>query len=255
MVILHSDDYLLPSFAEKLVPILESHPNVGMAVGERMETDETGILRKITPFYNINCIIPGEKQAKVFMMSSFLPCQVLLRCETFEEVGGVDERYIVNLDGLLWFKCSLVSDVGYITNQVAVYRKHNENTTAQYNQSIGHMMEYYCTLSEMFKLAKDRPYLVKYFEAAVKRIGYLALRYSHSIFRAGNFELVKRYMALATVFDPDLVNNQTYQTLKYCAESKTVDPLVLYQKLIDTMSPEVRTLSYDPPEGIVPYKG
>ncbi len=254
LVILHSDDFLLPHFVEKLMPILESYPDVGMAVGERMETDETGIPRKIAPFYNTSCIISGEKQAKVFMMTSFLPCQVLLRRETFEKAGGVDERYIVNLDGLLWFKCSLVGDVGYIQRQVAVYRTHRENTTAQYNQSIGHMMEYYCTLSQMFKLAKDRPYLVKFFDAAVKRIGYLALRYCHSIFRSGNFEIAKRYITLATVFDPDIVSNHTYQTLKYCAESDGVDRLALYQKLVDTMAPEVRQFSYDPPEGFVTYE-
>ncbi len=252
-VILHSDDVLLPHFAENLLPILESHPQVGLAVGERMETDETGIHRQIAPFYNTNCIIPGEKQAKVFMMTSFLPCQVLVRRETFERAGGVDERYIVNLDGLLWFKCALVGDVGYIQQPVAVYRMHKESATARYNQSIGHMMEYYCTLSQMFNLAKNRPYLMEFYDTAVKRIGHLALRYSHSIFRSGNFDLVRRYLALAAVFDPDIVNDHTYRTLQYCTQSAAVDPSVLYQRLSDTMSPEVRTFSYEPPEGSVPF--
>ena len=189
------------------------------------------------------------------MMTSFLPCQVLLRREIFDKIGGVDERHIINLDGLLWFKCALAGDVGYIQDQVAVYRIHNDNTTNRYNRTIGHMMEYYCTLSSMFKLAQDRPYLAQFFDTAVKRIGSLTLRYSHSLFRSGNYDMAKRYVALAPVFDPDIVSSHSYQTLKYCAESVDVEPAVLYQKLVDTMPPEVRTFSYDPPEGFVPYHG
>lgn len=255
LVILHSDDFLLPHFAEKLVHILENYPNVGMAIGERMETDEAGIPTGIAPFYKTSCVIPGERQAKVFMMASVLPCQVLFRRETFEKAGGVDERYIINLDGLLWFKCALVGDVGYIQNPVSVYRRHGESITAQYNQSIDLMVEHYCTLAQMFKLAKGRPYLEQFFDAALKRVGHLTLRYSHRVFRSRNFEFAKRYLALAIVYDPDLINDHTYQTLKYCAESDGVDRFVLYQKLIDTIAPEVRPFSYDPPEGYIPYEG
>jgi glycosyltransferase involved in cell wall biosynthesis len=251
VVILHSDDSLLPDFAEKLVPILERNPNVGMAVGERMETDETSVPRKITPFYNTNCIIPGEKQARVFMMTSFLPCQVLLRRETFEKAGRVDERHIVNLDGLMWFKCALVADVGYIQDPVCIYRSHGESTTAQYNRTIDHMIEYYSTLSEMFRLAKDRPYLKQYFDVAVKRAGALTVRYCHSIFKEKNYDLVKRYLSLAAVFDPDIVNDHTYKTLKHCAESTDVDPYILYEKLVDKAS-TTRDYSYSPPDDYIP---
>ncbi|HJO93000.1 MAG TPA: glycosyltransferase [Victivallales bacterium] len=253
LVILHSDDLLLPNFIEKLVPILESYPNVGIAIGERMTTDETGNFTKVAPLYKTSCIIPGEKQAKVFMMTSVLPCQVLLRRDVFLKVGRIDERYIVNLDGLMWFKCALISDVGYIQTPVSVYRNHAENTTAQYNQSIDLMVEYYCTLAEMFRLAKWRSYLEDFFSAAVKRAGHLTLRYIHSVFRSKNLELAKRWLALAIVYDPDLINNHTYKTLKYCVESDGADWFQLYQRLIDTMEPEVRQFSYDPPEDFVPY--
>lgn len=251
IVILHSDDSLLSDFAEKLGPILDRNPSVGMAVGERMETDETGMIKKIAPFYNTNCIVPGERQAKVFMMSSFLPCQVLLRRETFEKAGRVDERHIVNLDGLLWFKCALVGDVGYIKDPVCVYRRHGESTTAQYNRTIDHMIQYYSTLSEMFRLGKDRPYLKQYFDVAVKRVGALTVRYCHDVFKEKNYDLVTRYLSLATAFDPDIVNDYTYKTLKHCAESTDVDPLALYEKLIKKSSTQ-RDFSYAPPDSYIP---
>jgi hypothetical protein len=240
---------LLPHFSEKLVRILEAHPEAGIAVGERMETDETGIPREITPFYTTDCIIPGEKQAKVFMLSSFLPCQVMIRRETLKKAGPVDERHIVNLDGLLWFKCALVGDVGYTRDPVAVYRIHGESTTAHYNRTINHMIEYYGTLSEMFRLAKGKAYLEQHFDVAVKRVAQLSVRYSHGVMKERNFDLVGRYLALARAFDPAISDTHSYKTLTYCIEAGGADPLELYDKLVDTMASGPRNFSYEPPDG------
>ncbi|GAB4356872.1 MAG: hypothetical protein Kow006_24280 [Gammaproteobacteria bacterium] len=251
VVILHSDDMLLPNFAADLVPLLADHPNVGMAVGERLEIGEQGEPHSIAPFYNTDCIIPGERQAKVFLFASYLPCQVLLRRTIFERVGGVDERHIVNLDGLLWFKCALTADVAYVRTPVSVYRVHGESTTARYNRTIDHMLEYYATLSEMFRQGRGRPYLEQHFEAARRRVGQLALRYAHSIFRAGDYDLVQRYLSLATAFDPLIADDFSYQTLSYCTGANTADRQALYRKLFGSDAPEKRTFSYDPPEGAV----
>lgn len=249
VVILHSDDQLLPDFAAHLVPILQAYPEAGMAVGERLETDESGEPWSITPFYNEDCVIPGERQAKVFLFMSFLPCQVLVRRSVLEQIGGVDPRHIVNLDGLLWFKCALAGDVAYLRAPVGIYRIHGESTTAQCNRGIGHMMEYYSTLTEMFRQGRGRPYLEQFFDAAVKRVGQLTLRYCHHVFREENYALAGRFLALATVFDPDIRTTHTWRTMNYCAESTEQDPGTLYRALLPTLSPETRTFSYDPPEG------
>ncbi len=249
IVILHSDDQLLPEFAERLAPILMKYPEAGMAVGERLETDESGQPRHITPFYNTDCLIPGERQAKVFMFMSFLPCQVLVRRAVLDRIGGVDLRHIVNLDGLLWFKCALAGDVAYVREPVGIYRVHGESTTAHCNRGIGHMMDYHATLSEMFHQGRGRPYLEQFYDAAVKRIGQLTLRYCHGVFREGNYELARRFLALATVFDPEIVGTHTWRTMRYCAESIDRDPGELYRALLPTMSPEARSFSYDPPDG------
>ncbi len=249
LVILHSDDAILPEFAEKLVPILEDYQNVGMAVGERIIIDEKNVQKRISPFYNTNCIIPGIKQAKVFMMTSFLPCQVLVRREIIDEIDGVDERHIVNLDGLFWFKIALVSDVAYIQDEVALYRIHGEQTTAIYNRTISHMMEYYSTLTEMFKLAKGKTYLEKHFNLAVKRVGELTLRYGLDVIEDKNHELARRYLALATVFDSEIINDEKYKTFKKCLDS--LDPYKAYIKLIREKKPKFRNFSYSPPEGSI----
>lgn len=249
VVILHSDDQLLPDFAARLAPILQANPEAGMAVGERLETDEGGEPRAITPFYNVDCLIPGERQAKVFLFMSFLPCQVLVRRSVLKRIGGVDPRHIVNLDGLLWFKCALAGDMAYLRAPVGIYRVHGESTTAHCNRGIGHMMDYHATLNEMFRQGRGRSYLEGFYDAAVKRVGQLTLRYCHGVFREGNYDLARRFLALATVFDPDIRSTHTWRTMDYCAGSTEQDPGTLYRALLPTLSPPVRTFSYDPPEG------
>ncbi len=250
VVILHSDDQLLPNFCTALVPLLCRYPNAVMAVGERKETDESGIAHSITPFYSVDCVIPGEKQAKVFLMMSFLPCQVLFRKNRFVESGQINERHIVNLDGLLWFQMSLLGDVIYIRDELSVYRIHKNNITSEYNKKINHMMEYYGTMSEMFDMAKGRPYLEFYFKDAQKRVALLTIRYCHEVIKNKNYELAKQYIALARVFDEDIVNDKMYKLIKYSLESELDDPVKVYESLM--VKTDIRRMtSYEPPEGFV----
>src|SRR5689334_5538595 len=113
VVILHADDYLLPTFAKTLAPLLDAHPEVAFAVGERKNADAQGAEEDVTPFYSSDCIVPGVEQARILMLMSFLPCQVLVRRKVLDKIGGVDPHHVVNLDGLLWFKCALEGDVAY----------------------------------------------------------------------------------------------------------------------------------------------
>lgn len=248
VAILHGDDYLLPTFVERLAPLLQRYERAALAVGERYETDETGVPWNVTPFYRTDCLIPGEKQAKVFMFMSFPPCQVLVRRAVYRSVGGADLRHVVNLDGLLWFKCALAGDVVYVREPVGVYRKHGESTTARYNRRIDHMIEYYATLSAMQAAGRGRPYLERYYDAAVRRVGELTVRYCHEVFREKNYELARRYLTLAMAFDPAISESHQWRTLNYCLESKDRDPHDLYRRLTEG-EPGQRVASYEPPEG------
>ena len=250
IVILHSDDQLLPNFCSTLLPIIENYSNVAMAVGERIETNEINEIERITPFYSVDCIIEGEKQAKVFMMMSFLPCQVLFRKDAFIKSGGVNERHIVNLDGLLWFQISLQGDVAYTRKEVSIYRIHQENTTSMYNKSLNHMLEYYITLSEMFKLAKGKPYLENNFGNAEKRVAVLTLRYLKEVLKNKNYKLAKQYLLLAVVFDMDIINNKEYQELSSILNEKTDTDIE--KRVLEYQKKQIkRTHSYEPPEGSI----
>ena len=219
-----------------------------MAVGERIETDENNFYSHIVPFYNNDYVINGEKQAKVFMFTSFLPCQVLFRRKLFFDIGKINERHIVNLDGLLWFTMSLKSDLAYIQDEVCIYRKHPNNTTSMYNKQINHMMEYYTTLLEMFKLAEDNNYLKQFFIDAEKRVALLTLRYCQDVIRNEEYNLAKKYLILSTVFDEDIKDSKIYKIIEQTLKSNKINRFDLFQKLIKDI-PIQRKDSYSPPIG------
>jgi glycosyltransferase involved in cell wall biosynthesis len=248
VVILHSDDYLLPNFAKTLVPLLDSNPKVAFAVGERKTADAHGIEEDVTPFYSRNCIVPGIEQARILMQTSFLPCQVLVRRAVLTNIGGVDERHVVNLDGLLWFKCALQGDVAYTRTPVGVYRIHDASTTASYNQTSDHVLEYYETLKAMMKHARGRPVLEQNIPVARKRVAEIALRYCRQAFATKKYQVVREYIELARFFDPDIRKRHAYRVIEFCIDSEDVDPQLLLARLADTL-PSKRTESYPPPPG------
>ncbi|MGE0756859.1 MAG: glycosyltransferase family 2 protein [Pirellulaceae bacterium] len=251
ILILHSDDALLPNCLQRLVPLLDAHGHVGLAAGERFERDEAGPYQAIAPFYDGDYLIPGERQAKVFMLAAMVPCQVLVRKSVLLAAGGIDERHIVNLDGLLWFRCALQADVAYVQTPVCVYRRHANSTTSQCNRTVRHMMDYHATLMEMFRLAADRPYLRQYFDIAEKRVGELTVRYCRQVLQERDFSLARRFLALAQVFDPGVVERPDFQLLQCCLASTDGDPLTLYKRLA-TNEESKRRHSYEPPEGSRP---
>ncbi|MEM7071646.1 MAG: glycosyltransferase family A protein [Pseudomonadota bacterium] len=241
VVILHSDDYLLREACQIWIDMFNKYPLAGMAVGERLETNDKDQIRSIAPFYDHDYLIKGLYQAKVFMFASFLPCQVCFKKDIFLKAGGVHPRYVVNLDGLLWFKLSLLCDVLYTQQQVCVYRYHDQSITAYYNTTIDHMLEFYQTLKEMINLSKGYPYLVQFHQSAVARVGTLALRYGQQMADCGQFALARRQVYLAQYFDPEIKKSVQYK--KYQAYIKRVEK----GYKIDFYNQINRRKSYTPP--------
>lgn len=243
-VILHSDDMLAPGFSRTLVPMLDANPTAVLAVGERLEMDHIGNTREITPFYNGDYFIPGTRQAKVFLFASFLPCQVMFVRNCLFQAGGIDPAHTVNLDGLLWFRISLLGDVVYTQSPVGYYRSHTNSTTSQYNRTIDHMIEYYGTLKAMFQIAKGNVFLESHFPSAIKRVGQLTLRYIRKMIDEKNYALARRHLSLALFFDPELSSDDQFQLLS--AALTSVDPEAECASLL---KPSCRIKSYEPPEG------
>ena len=254
IVILHSDDFLLPTFASTLAPHLDRHPSIGLVIGERHNVDEEGNLENQTPFYDCDCIVPGLEQARISMMATFPPCHVLVRKSVLDKIGRIDERHTVYLDGLLWFKCSIAGgEVGYVREVVCAYRAHPNSTTSQYNRTAGHIIELYNTIMAMVKYGGEHEVIKNNVSKAIKRVGVLALRLSDQSFQEGMYDVTTNYLDFARAFNQDIIHEYKYKLLRFCLEAKDVPPQVLYDKLKDTLEHK-RSNSYAPPSGWRPLE-
>ena len=247
--ILHSDDYLLPNFCKTLPTLLDKNQDVGIAVGERMDTDENDNVQSIPPFYDNNYIIKGKKQAEVFMFTSFLPCQVLTRRSLLLEIGMADPRYEVNLDGLMWFKCALKMDVAYIQEKVCCYRRHSASTTGKLNQEPEHIAKIYSTLKEMHRIGKKNSLESSRYLESEKRIGEIALKYAPESLLSGNFATTRRYLDFALFFDPDISGNKQYLVIKSVLDSEITDVGKIRDIVHRELDGIVKRGSYPPPVG------
>ena len=251
-VILHSDDYLLPAFSKELPPILSDNPNVGLAAGERRETDADDHVQEIAPFYDGDFIIPGRAQADVFMFMSFLPCQVLVRKSLLQEINLLDPRYEVNLDGLLWFKCALEMDVAYIQTPVSSYRRHVQSTTGQLNQAPEHIAKIYATLKEMHRIGRTKNLSTARYQESEQRLGEIALKYAPEALIGGHVETAGVYLKFARLFDEDIVTRADYQLIDSLLNPGIQGDKGALQTLGDKLAPHARQHSYSPPPGATP---
>ena len=240
-VILHSDDVLHRNFYAELSNLLEQCPSAVMAVGERIEIDSRGTTIVVpAPFYDHDYLIPGTEQSRIFLLSGFLPCQVLFKRKVILSFGGAKRFFKVNLDGLLWFKASLFGDVAYTQKRVCSYRRHHASTTSSLNRSIDHLFEYYCTLKEMFNFADEHgvPFAGSR-SRAFCRIAELAVRYANEIYASGDVPLAKRYLMLALAIDPLIQESTAFLEV----ERTISEGMPARAGLL------ARTVSYPPPPG------
>ncbi len=242
-VILHSDDLIHENFFFDLAPLLERFPSAVMAVGERIEINaDSEKIHSVSPFYDNDYFIPGREQARTFLYTGFLPCQVLFKRNNILSFGGAKKNFIVNLDGLLWFKLALSGDVAYTQTSVCSYRKHETSTTTSLNHSISHMFEYYATLKEMFNFSDEMGVDFSCERSkAFLRVSELSLRYAKEIYTSGNEDLTKQYMSLALSINPDSKNSLGYKELEN----------LLKHHLSCKKGFAARQNSYTPPKGSV----
>ena len=243
-VILHSDDVLFKNFVTDLLPLFDRCPTAVMVVGERQEISSTGeVIYAPPPFYDGNYLVPGIEQARIFLISSFLPCQVMFVRETVLAFGGAERFYSTNLDGLLWFKTSLFGDVAYIQKLVSSYRKHDTSTTSGLNQSVSHLFEYFSTQKRMFDFAEEYGHD---FEAhrsrSFSRISELALRYGKEISADGNHDISKSFLLVA-----ESINSEIRESLTFIEVERANSHI---EVLKTGLSP--RSISYPPPAGSQP---
>ncbi|MBU5488415.1 glycosyltransferase [Clostridium sp. MSJ-8] len=248
MMYLSSDDYLEPTFIEKCMRILIDNQNVGMVMTHRNEVDEFGKVYEQPPFYNKSCIIDGEAQASVFMMSGIaVPSQVVCRRSIFNKTDPFMLSLQVAGDWCQNFLFSCFSDIGYIKEPLCNYRIHSGNETNVSEINLFGIFEHYQIINYFLKLGNEFKYknVIERYNEAIKKLGSMCLRYTLKMLKADEMISAKRYLQLAPVFDENIIKNEQYKKMKSWVKLSSNE----LKEILKNEQDIVRKVSYDPPIG------
>jgi glycosyltransferase involved in cell wall biosynthesis len=139
--IAESDDFADPRFLERLVPLLQMNPRVGLAFCETVIVDEDGTelgwyidqnfdRGTVQDALNREFVEDGREYVKALMFPwNTIPnaSAVLFRREAFESEGGPVTSMRICGDWLLYCKILSKWDVGHIPDKMNFFRQHSVN--------------------------------------------------------------------------------------------------------------------------------
>ncbi|WNZ27296.1 glycosyltransferase family 2 protein [Leptolyngbya sp. NK1-12] len=141
--IAESDDFAESTFLETLVPILDNHPNVGIAYCQSRQVDEHNQLKDTMHWWTDD--VSKERWRQDFFNNGLDECRnylslrntvpnasaVLTRKQLFEKVGYAYEPMFLCGDWMTWIKLLLESDVFFTAKILNYYRTHNSSVRSK----------------------------------------------------------------------------------------------------------------------------
>ncbi len=242
-----SDDWIEPTFIEKAVQTFSLSPNISAVIINRQEITETGETIRCAPFYNESCIVPGEDQACVLMMSGVcVLSQVVYKNSCLKKVKIHKRTFRYIPDWYTLFLMSMVGDIAYLTQPLFNYRVHQNSETTAIIKNLTGIFEEYILINSFVELSTifDKQKPIEKYDDSIKKIGDISLRFTLTCIKNQDFELAKKYLLLSLIFDSNLEATDRFSILKKAIETKTtsIDAPNIIEK---------RTISYSPPENYI----
>ncbi|BAU13882.1 glycosyl transferase family protein [Leptolyngbya sp. NIES-3755] len=141
--IAESDDYAAPDLLETLVPLLDEHPQVGIAYGQSQLVDEAGNLDKTMHYWTDDLdvqrwrnsfISRGIEECKTYLaLKNTIPnaSAVLIRRQSLEAIGYAEESLFLCGDWMTWIKILLQFDLAFSAKVLNYYRYSNTSVRAK----------------------------------------------------------------------------------------------------------------------------
>lgn len=254
MYFMGSDDIIKPTFLEKCVRIFEKYPSVGFVMTHREEIDDEGNVTTELPFYNCDCIIPGESQAAVFMMAGVaIPSQRMVKRGQLIEMTKYSQNMQVAGDWFNNFLYACACDVAYIKEPLCQYRVHKGNETNESELNLLgiiehiHLVNTFADISDKIGYTKPQKRLAE----AMNKLANMCMRYALKMMKIGRKDVAEKYLIMSTVIEPDMQENNIYCLLKQLMNVEEVSELQFEIEKLESEKFAKRNVSYDPPEGYI----
>jgi hypothetical protein len=187
VTLLHADDFLLPSYADVMVAAAGRHPDATAFFcdvsivdgGDRPVLSVPDLYKKLLwPHRKGALILAGEGGLRALMKGDFIMCPTL--CYRKSKLGALrfSETWKMVLDLDLEARLLLRGDtlIG-VTDKAYAYRRHSDNSSLKYTQSLLRFREEIAIFREIGARARDKGWARVAAIAARKRIIKLHLLY------------------------------------------------------------------------------
>lgn len=152
LLIAGADDSCHPTLLEKLVEKLDTHPSVGLAFAQSLETDSDGnhvcsLIQWTNELdyerWKVDFVEEGKKELQYLLFHNTIPTasSVLMRRKIFNEVGKFKISLRMAADYLLWIQMLMVSDIAFISEPLNYFRRHIGTVTSKASLNGTHMEE------------------------------------------------------------------------------------------------------------------
>jgi GT2 family glycosyltransferase len=146
--ILHGDDWVMPSFYDKVELAARRHPEIAFFSTRAYWVDEVGNIDTMNPRTPI-LERPGNDVSLFLNRNPFSFAAIVIRRRVFEATGGFLPELIHTADWEMWVR-AIGNGGGYVINQpLACYRKFAANATNRLARSAENMRDF-LRLCEIF---------------------------------------------------------------------------------------------------------
>jgi len=252
-----SDDAIQPEFLEKAVSALESHVDAGFVMVHRSIIDEAGNETQEMPFYGKSCVIPGDEQAAVYMMSSVNPSisQVLYNTQrTYGKriVGTLTDRWFG--DWIQDFNMCCEYSMVYLNEPLLLHRVHAGSDGSSIDKNLIQCFAQYVLFHQFAGIASSYGHSKAEcrLSESITKLSTLCLRYSIRFLCSGDEESGRRYYYLALAIDSRITVEPSFSELSaYWNSSDTVEREQILYSFKNANNLLARSISYDPPPGSI----
>jgi glycosyltransferase involved in cell wall biosynthesis len=127
--ILHSDDYIDPTFTEVCLAFFRKHPSVAMTSTSSCTVTDSGTKERSVIDPDLVYVAP-EGFRRLLAARSFIACpSVMVRRDVYRDVGSFSLEYPYSSDFLQWLRIAKRYDVGFVSGACVFYRQGEHSET------------------------------------------------------------------------------------------------------------------------------
>lgn len=260
LIQLCSDDMIKPSMLKTCVKYLRAYPNAAFCMTHRDILFDDKIETE-PPFYAHACLIPGEAQNAVYMMSSVNPSisQIVYKTSHLfpkTQAGNLNYRWLGNR--LTDFDICCTAPIIYLPDALLINRVHSKSDSQNMSDTLLQCISEYILVHQISDKARhfqNMTEVVNRLPKAIEKLSQLCLRYALRSIHANQLATAERYFHQAKVFDLSIQQDEHYSIFEnfFKAPNKEARDFQ-YSKLKELENLKSRKISYPPPAGAIPLQ-